>query len=75
MADHVDDDVLKQYAQKLAGNSKTIRDRAFRKLKKWLEFRCQAVNGKNYVIFYPNSKLAQTLSLSIQYTVTLTLSQ
>ena len=68
MAEHVDDDVLKQYAQKLAGNSKTVRDRAFRKLKKWLEFRCQAVNGKNYVIFYHNSKLAQTLSLIVNPT-------
>ncbi len=44
-AEHVDQNVLVKFAQKLAGNEKKFRDRAVKKLRKWLETRSQSSIG------------------------------
>ena len=41
----VEDGILVKFAQKLAGNEKKYRDRAVKKLRKWLETRLESPTG------------------------------
>ena len=50
-------EVVIKFAQKLAANEKKFRDRAIKKLRKWMEVRSHAEKGANFFFRIPSTRI------------------